>query len=237
MNGRSVRDDVVRHAVRVGFGDTLAGAQYPAFVLHLGIDPAAVDVNVHPTKHEVRFRESRHVHDFVRHAIARSLDGFTVLTPPETVPMALDAGGASGAGMPGGVGGPGAGAPGGADAPAGGVGDAEAGSPPAANAAATGAAGIGAGAGATGGAPPRAYPMGGTRLGETRVRDHITAYAALSAGARPAGAGIARSRARLGEYALVEDGEVLLLVDLRAGRRALVRERLGEATLRCRGRY
>ena len=75
VNGRAVRDDVVRHAVRVGFGDTLAGAQYPAFVLHLGIDPAAVDVNVHPTKHEVRFRESRHVHDFVRHAVSRALAG------------------------------------------------------------------------------------------------------------------------------------------------------------------
>ena len=72
VNGRSVRDDVVRHAVRTGFGDALAGVQYPAFVLHLGIDPAAVDVNVHPTKHEVRFREPRHVHDFVRHAIKRA---------------------------------------------------------------------------------------------------------------------------------------------------------------------
>ena len=70
VNGRSVRDDVVRHAVRAGFGEALAGVQYPAFVLHLGIDPAAVDVNVHPTKHEVRFREPRHVHDFVRHAIS-----------------------------------------------------------------------------------------------------------------------------------------------------------------------
>ena len=73
VNGRSVRDDVVRHAVRVGFGDLLASAMYPAFVLHLGIEPAAVDVNVHPTKHEVRFREPRHVHDFVRHAVARAL--------------------------------------------------------------------------------------------------------------------------------------------------------------------
>ena len=92
VNERVVRDDVVRHAVRVGFGDTLAGAQYPAFVLHLGIEPAAVDVNVHPTKHEVRFREPRHVHDFVRHAVAQGLEGFSAPAPPQTVPMALDAG-------------------------------------------------------------------------------------------------------------------------------------------------
>ena len=83
VNGRSVRDDVVRHAVRVGFGDTLAGAGYPAFVLHLGVDPAAVDVNVHPTKHEVRFREPRHIHNFVRHAISRALGGIASEAPPE----------------------------------------------------------------------------------------------------------------------------------------------------------
>ena len=104
VNGRSVRDDVVRHAVRVGFGDTLAGGQYPAFVLHLDIDPAAVDVNVHPTKHEVRFREPRHVHDFVRHAVSRALGGFTSEAPPETVPMdagsrrGLESGGVQGGG-------------------------------------------------------------------------------------------------------------------------------------------
>ena len=92
VNGRSVRDDVVRHAVRVGFGDALAGAGYPAFVLHLGVDPAAVDVNVHPTKHEVRFREPRHIHDFVRHAISRALGGFTSESPPETATLTLEAG-------------------------------------------------------------------------------------------------------------------------------------------------
>ena len=92
VNGRSVRDDVVRHAVRVGFGDTLAGAHYPAFVLHLEIDPAAVDVNVHPTKHEVRFRDPRHVHDFARHAVSRALGGYASESSPETVPMTLEAG-------------------------------------------------------------------------------------------------------------------------------------------------
>ena len=99
VNGRSVRDDVVRHAVRVGFGDALAGGQYPAFVLHLGIDPARVDVNVHPTKHEVRFREPRHVHDFVRHAVARALGGFTARgRSPQTAPLTLEAGAPGAAG-------------------------------------------------------------------------------------------------------------------------------------------
>ena len=190
VNGRSVRDDVVRHAVRIGFGDALAGAQYPVFVLHLGIDPAAVDVNVHPTKHEVRFREHRHVHDFVRHAIARALGGFTAAATPETVPMALEAG---------------------PDAPDAGVHGAEAGSPTAADVA------------------RGAYPAGGTRPGEDRVRDHIAAYSALSAGAPAAGDGIARGRVRLGDHVLVENGAELLLIDLCAGRRALVRDRLDES--------
>ena len=187
VNGRSVRDDVVRHAVRIGFGEALAGVQYPAFVLHLGIDPAAVDVNVHPTKNEVRFREPRHVHDFVRHAIKRALGGFTTAASPETVPMALEAG---------------------PDAPDAGVRGVEAGSP--------------AAAGATHGV----YPAGGTRPGEDRVREHLAAYSALSAGAPAAGDGTARGRVRLGDHVLVENDAELLLIDLRAGRRALVRDRL-----------
>ena len=96
VNGRSVRDDVVRHAVRVGFGDSLPGTGYPAFVLHLGVEPAAVDVNVHPTKHEVRFREPRHVHDFVRHTVSRALGGLTPdAPPPEAAVLSLEAGGPS----------------------------------------------------------------------------------------------------------------------------------------------
>ena len=96
VNRRSVRDDLVRHAVRVGFGDALAGPVYPGFVLHMGIDPAAVDVNVHPTKHEIRFREPRHVHDFVRHAVARTLGGIATQTPPKTDSLLFE----SGAGLP-----------------------------------------------------------------------------------------------------------------------------------------
>lgn len=71
VNGRMVKDKVLVHAVRQAFQDVMYGQRHPCFVLYLTINPEMVDVNVHPTKHEVRFRESRLVHDFVMKALQR----------------------------------------------------------------------------------------------------------------------------------------------------------------------
>jgi len=90
LNGRMVRDKLINHAVRQAHQAVLEAGRYPAYLLYLEVDPKQVDINVHPTKHEVRFRESRLVHDFIHRALRNALDGEAPATEREVLTTPLE---------------------------------------------------------------------------------------------------------------------------------------------------
>ena len=109
VNGRAVRDRLLAAAVRLGYRDVLYHGRQPAYLLHLDIEPEWVDVNAHPQKLEVRFRDSRQVHDFVFRAVHDALGVGAGAAAPTAPPTALGVGAAAGVSTAGTIGGAGAG--------------------------------------------------------------------------------------------------------------------------------
>ncbi|WP_426802358.1 DNA mismatch repair endonuclease MutL [Xanthomonas campestris] len=221
VNGRSVRDRSVAHAVKMAYGDVLFHGRQPAYVLFLELDPARVDVNVHPAKHEVRFREARLIHDFVY----RTLQDALAQTRAGALPADVGVGGAAALGI-------------GAGAAQGGgsyVADAGAGHP-----------GAGSGSGYASWAPSQA-PLG-LRVDEARAA-YAALYApaagsalrddgqpvlsgtglpatAHDSGVPPLGYAVAQLH---GIYILAENAEGLIVVDMHAAHERIGYERLKQA--------
>ena len=90
LNGRTLRDRLVASAIRLGYRDVMFGGRQPAYVLFMEIDPAQVDVNAHPAKLEVRFRDGRHVHDFLFRSVERVLrDTYAGAAAPAPAPASI----------------------------------------------------------------------------------------------------------------------------------------------------
>ncbi|MHA7817749.1 MAG: DNA mismatch repair endonuclease MutL [Pseudohaliea sp.] len=199
VNGRIVRDKVVAHAVRQAYRDVLYHGRHPAYLLYLEVDPAQVDVNVHPTKHEVRFRESRAVHSLIFGTLHRALAELRPGDGPAALAAAELAGEPAPAPSQGGLGLAGAAAPAG-PAPGSRV------PPPLAD---------------RGPAPAAAFESYGRLYGAGEA-----VAEARDDDVPPLGYAIAQLK---GVYVLAENAEGLVLVDMHAAHERITYERLKRA--------
>jgi DNA mismatch repair protein MutL len=231
VNGRSIRDRTLAHAVRQAYQDLMYHGRHPAFVLFLELDPGRVDVNVHPTKHEVRFRDQRTVHDFLFRSLRQALaelrpdDRLARIRSMEADPAPAGADGSGRQdglslreGMRSGV--PGAGLPG------------------------SGHPGSGhPGSGRPGFFPGPAPGAGGRfspdRVSPDRVRDELSAWGQFADGARaaelppaddrevpPLGYAVAQLH---GVYILAQNAEGMVVVDMHAAHERITYERMKSA--------
>ncbi len=209
VNGRAVRDKLLMNAVRVGYRDVLYGGRHPAYVLHLDLDPREVDVNAHPAKQELRFRESRGVHDFIFRAISRRLAD----TRPGMQHSAVDT------------------RPPAAPAPEVRSFDFAAHSPWAvrdaiAAAGATASAGRGASGNGSAGQDIRAYAQQAVEEATT-ARSAVTPLQPVAAAADAAPRALGTAIAQLhGIYILAQDPQGLVLVDMHAGHERVLYEKM-----------
>jgi DNA mismatch repair protein MutL len=197
VNGRAVRDRLLAGAVRLGYRDVLYHGRQPAYLLYLDIEPEWVDVNAHPQKLEVRFRDSRQIHDFVFRAVHDALGVGAGVAAPTAPPTALGVGAAAGLTT--------AGAPAAADAGQG----AAAGMLPLAE-----AEGFWPAAGPT-------SPSSGTASSSAWVRDGLPE----GLGARPGSLGVAVAQLH-GVYVLAQSEAGLVLVDAHAAHERVLYERM-----------
>jgi DNA mismatch repair protein MutL len=228
VNGRFVRDRVLAHALREAYRDVLHHEAQPGYVLWLSIDPRAVDVNVHPTKIEVRFRESGAVHEFVRHAVEKALAATAREQAPVSAAARLGVGVAPASGAGWGTP-PGSGAPSAFGAPVGGA--------PYRGAPDTGTT---YGVGANGGS--RELPLAAQRapgafesmrfyetlFGQAARQPQTALPETVEGGAPPLGFALAQLH---GIYILAQNREGLVLVDMHAAHERILYEKL-KATYR-----
>jgi DNA mismatch repair protein MutL len=201
VNGRFVRDKLLRHAARLGYRDVLYQSRQPAFVLFLSIDPARVDVNAHPAKLEIRFRDSRLVHEFVHRTVEAAL---------AAVPADAAAGAPAAFGAP-----PARGAAPGA---------------PAAGGAAYAGAGRGVAAGGAAAQRQSAFALGAGAVADYLPlyrRLHAPPAAPAGADAAAAVPRLGYALAQLsGIYVLAENADGLIIVDMHAAHERITYERM-----------